>query len=480
MGRLIKKTRKHQIKSLVKGGKKKRGGSKKVIQKKKRVSRKGRMLGGNLHDDLSKKTTDEIIKSIRNEKTTPKNVNKPHGYRNETPLHTICALDREGNIKIVEALLEKGATIDARNREQQTPLHYACFFGHLNVAMTLIDNGADIHAIDDDGNTPLHLAINHNRAHVAIALIERGAQINIKNSSLITPLHLASDTIEESPPFVNLFDKLLERGAQVNELDDNGNTPLHMACSKGNEQIVESLIKNGAVVNNQNNREQTPLYIAVLYGYEKIIPVLIKNGANIDMADSSQDTPLHVASGQGDTDIVNILIDNGAAIDARDSFQNTPLHRALNLGGRFNNDNKEVAIALIKRGADVYAENNSGNTPSCDEDMKTLFNRLWRSNDIVAAMHIGDMHIGDMGTFEALLKDYPVNGPVNDDGWTILHVAASLNRNVNRMNYVDLILKSGLVDVDAKTNDGKTALMIANERGDVELVKRLGVSKKRK
>jgi ankyrin repeat protein len=214
----------------------------------------------------------------------------------------------------------------------------------------------------------------------------------------------------------------------------------------------------------------------VLYGYEKIIPVLIKNGANIDMADSSQDTPLHVASGQGDTDIVNILIDNGAAVDARDSFQNTPLHRALNLGGRFNNDNREVAIALIKRGADVYAENNSGNTPSCDEDMETLFNRLWRSNNIVAAMHIGDM-----GTFEALLKDYPVNGPVNDDGWTILHVAASLNRNVNRMEYVDRILKSGRVDVDAITKmKQRTALMIANERGDVELVKRLGVSKKQR
>ena len=473
MGRLIKKTRKHQKKSLVKGGKKKRGGSKKVIQKKKRVSRKGRMLGGNLHDDLYDKTTDEIIESI----TLTHDINKQHVYRNETPLHTICALDREGNIKIVEALLEKGATIDARNREQQTPLHYACFFGHLEVAMALIDNGAAIDARDDDGNTPLHLAINHNRVHVAIALIERGAQINIKNSSLITPLHLASNTIEESPPFVNLFDKLLEKGAQVNELDDNGNTPLHMACSKGNEQIVESLIKNGAVVNNQNNREQTPLYNAVLYGYEKIIPVLIKNGANIDMSDSSQDTPLHVASGQGDTDIVNILIDNGAAIDARDSFQNTPLHRALNLGGRFNNDNKKVAIALIKRGADVYAENNSGNTPSCYEDMKTLFNLLWRGTPLLTAMHSGRMDI-----FQEKLDqvDYSVNEKLTG-GWTILHVAASLNRNVNRMEYVDLILKSGRVDVDAKTNDGKTALMIANERGDVELVHSLlGVSKKQR
>ena len=66
-------------------------------------------------------------------------------------------------------------------------------------------------------------------------------------------------------------------------------------------------------------------------------------------------------------------------------------------------------------------------------------------------------------------------------GWTILHVAA-FGRSIytHRMDYVDLLLKSGRVDVDAKTNDGKTALMIATERGDVELVKRLGVSKKQR
>ncbi|KAH3739973.1 hypothetical protein DPMN_046665 [Dreissena polymorpha] len=40
-----------------------------------------------------------------------------------TPLH-LAAID--GDVQIMEILVEKGAKIDVMNQEQQTPLHKAC------------------------------------------------------------------------------------------------------------------------------------------------------------------------------------------------------------------------------------------------------------------------------------------------------------------------------------------------------------------
>ena len=41
-----------------------------------------------------------------------------------------------------------GADVDARNVDDQTPLHLACMSGHLETAKWLVANRADIHARD--------------------------------------------------------------------------------------------------------------------------------------------------------------------------------------------------------------------------------------------------------------------------------------------------------------------------------------------
>ena len=42
-----------------------------------------------------------------------------------------------------------GADIDARNVDDQTPLHLSCMSGHLETAKWLVDNNADLQAMDN-------------------------------------------------------------------------------------------------------------------------------------------------------------------------------------------------------------------------------------------------------------------------------------------------------------------------------------------
>ena len=194
-------------------------------------------------------------------------------------------------------------------------------------------------------------------------------------------------------------------------------------------------------------------------------------------------TPLHYALEKGHTEVAMALIDKGADVNARDKYGYTPLHLAL------SNGHIEAAMAVIDKGADIYIKNSNQMEPPCTQEMKDLFNSIWCSTPLLAAMHRNDM-----GAFQALLADN-TNDCVNQDvgekwecrgggggggegGWTILHVAAFACGHgpsiySHRMDYVNALVSSGRVNIHAKTRCSRslTALHIACMNNDVELLR---------
>ena len=51
---------------------------------------------------------------------------------------------RTGNISCVQELLERGVSANAKNKYGMTPLHEACYYGHLKVAKLLLEHGANV------------------------------------------------------------------------------------------------------------------------------------------------------------------------------------------------------------------------------------------------------------------------------------------------------------------------------------------------
>ena len=49
-------------------------------------------------------------------------------------------------------------TINEKNNNGSTPLHYAAINGYGKMVLAIIKKGADVNAKDKDGVTPLHLA----------------------------------------------------------------------------------------------------------------------------------------------------------------------------------------------------------------------------------------------------------------------------------------------------------------------------------
>jgi truncated hemoglobin YjbI len=107
-----------------------------------------------------------------------------------TPLH--CAgneCDVEGGGKVVRALVRAGADVNAHDRaKRSTPLHMSARRGHLEVAEALLDCGASIEARDRVGDTPLRRAVNCDQVELASLLLVHGADVRSIGSKAATPI----------------------------------------------------------------------------------------------------------------------------------------------------------------------------------------------------------------------------------------------------------------------------------------------------
>jgi len=201
-------------------------------------------------------------------------------YRGATVLQVASSY---GYLPLVRKLLiedQQDVNDFGRDGFKRSALHYVALSqnDHTNVAKLLITNGATINAKDKDENTPLHFAAKSGNTGIVKLLIKNGAIIDAQNKYEYTPLF---ETIKTSK-YVSHTDTaniLIENGADVNARKDDGYTPLHYAAWASSTDMVNILIDQGAKVDITDQWGQTPLDIAKrggLDGRENLKPELIK------------------------------------------------------------------------------------------------------------------------------------------------------------------------------------------------------------
>ena len=97
-----------------------------------------------------------------------------------------------GHLDICRLLIDKGAQVEAKDRNGWTPLHWAAHQGHVETVRLLCDRGADVEVRDYRGWRPLHQAVQSGCISIMKELIEeRNTEINAKNNDKHTALRLA-------------------------------------------------------------------------------------------------------------------------------------------------------------------------------------------------------------------------------------------------------------------------------------------------
>jgi len=218
---------------------------------------------------------------------------------------------------------------------------------------------------------------------------------------------------------------LLKAGAGVNHAKNDGATSLFAAAQDGHSDVVFKLLAAGAKVNLAMHDGATPVYIAAMGGHAKALKALVKAGANLDTPKTNGATPVYIAAQNGNSDCLQTLLKSGANAGAA-VFNGRPALHACTVHGHV----ECVEILTV-----------------------TLPNKqAWRS-----------FLIGSGSRRELQYMLLPNTIGVTKNFLPLLYKREFLEE------IYKFLKKPRYVDADRKDRQGRTALMIAQAEGRVEV-----------
>ena len=274
-------------------------------------------------------------------------------------------LVESGDIRDIEAAIQKGQNIEQENSYGETPLFVAVRRGDPEIVRLLFRASANPGHRADKNMTALHYALiapakgcplENMLEIVNLLLLNDMSLANARNRDGTTPLHIAAllysdreirrqiqGDLKDIP---RLLEVLFSAGADPNIKDKGGNTALHDATLGEDEEVALLLIQSGADVNVTNNEGVTPLCFASGMGLPRVVSALLERGANPNVRMEGI-TPLHMATG--------ITLTDRNPSGGWESFG-----EMLARTGRDGADFLKVAKALVEAGAEVNSLRSQG------------------------------------------------------------------------------------------------------------------------
>ncbi|XP_062595988.1 ankyrin-2-like [Saccostrea cucullata] len=248
-----------------------------------------------------------------------------------------------------------------------TPLTAACRRGHFPVVKLLVEAGAGVNQVNAFNESPLCAALKSKNIVLIKFLLARKSS---KSKSEL--MH------SEEPPNIELLDLCMENGKS-----DVGNLML-MASKSGNLSSVKYLLNSLKCSDQQNHYKTSSLMIAIKRGHQEVVKALVEAGAGSDGISA-----LNVAMSEENLDIAKDLIrqfkicknmesDLTPLVHAAESGNFTILKELLitcpkekctylakniSLLEIVSKSSVEVALLLIKHGANVNEEDRDRRTP---------------------------------------------------------------------------------------------------------------------
>ena len=265
-------------------------------------------------------------------------------------LSTLMFASKYGHIKVIELLLNHGASVNLENYSGQTAIMFAAESGHTDIVDLLIRYGADISTkskIYMNSSTPLSLAAVNGHLDVVELLLDHGAKID-ERIGTSTPLMYAAETGD-----YKLCKFLIERGANVNATSLNaidGESVLSLAALNGHLDIIKLLINSGADVNMKlGDTGATVLEQAIFMNKLNVAHHLLQMGANPSLCNSNpqkflelsinklqRDLELAASLRNGETTIKDVLKSENASSHSKKHSRESLLHLTKNIESKAN------------------------------------------------------------------------------------------------------------------------------------------------
>ena len=340
-------------------------------------------------------------------------------------LHILCRLDSVER-SLLTCLCKCGESTNQRNNNGRTPVHVACEYSQDQALDILLQFGGNSDVQDKYGWTPVHLCLHKRSSRCLNLVLKKTKCINYKT--------------HEKFQFVN-----------------EGSTPLLMTIeNNANLKTVQLLLKHGADANMTDINGNNSFMLAVTHNLPiTLISTILKHVQDVDCRNKEGLTALHLAfaTNYSDVQLVNCLLENkcnpNLQISEKCYFMDkgdTVLHVAVNLRSR------DVVETLILHGADLWIQNNKGQSPVSlcfGKDNKKLTGniKLW-DLFLKAGGHISQLDVTQIldniettDSLVELLLDCDCKFQVIDDLW---HSESSSKHQQKLLKHIEDVQSSPL------------------------------------
>ncbi len=221
-----------------------------------------------------------------------------------------------------------------------TPLCYAIVGGNIKIVELLISKGASVR---EQSALLLDHAVSNDSVDIVKMLIENGADIS-----------QAPRILDDNSAMRNLLKSHGVPPEDINALDNMGWPHLVYVCrgDKGEHpEKVLKLLKLGADIDVRSSKGKSALHCAAKAGFRKVIDVLLENGANIDAVDHKGDSSLieairsTIKNREKQRATIETLLNKGANINLKNKNGQTPLQIAQQM----RRDDADKIVALLKK-----------------------------------------------------------------------------------------------------------------------------------
>ena len=442
----------------------------------------------------------------------------------EKDLFSNTLLDIALNFADVEALkilLERNVDVNEINSHGNRPLHNLILlseYKNLNDVLTcvelLLDNGASVLRKNAMGETPVLSAIRGNYIEILELFIKRNLKLDLKDGYGNGPLHIAAYSCypENEEKKKKIFKLLLDAGVENNIKNDNGYTPTDILANQRVNPILFSILKGEYDFDNPNcttnSTSAMSLYSAILSNNYDVIKAHLEMGTDINEISEENNnsyalSPLGIACHILDLESVELLLKNGANPNLKNNDGETALANWFKWNGSIYFSTEKAKENTINKIMSLLLEYGLNINDAIDNESNNL---LIKASEYLSISSISNGKSIPSEVIKFLLKnkvninltnierqtalmilcktvfrdgvDWVIEllengadvGSIDKNGYTVLMYTALNTESGVALEIAKLLYDFGDIKISYVNNDGQSAMDIAVENNNENLV----------
>ena len=358
-------------------------------------------------------------------------VNRPHAGL--TPLLAATRSCNHGRPETVTSLIANGADPALADSEGNTPLHHAALCAEPAIAAILVDAQAPLDARNRNQATPLAVAAEAANWPLLKFLVGHGAQPD-------AALPAAAGITDDDPEGIRI---LLKHKAHVNAVDALGRSALMHAARENHVEIARVLLEAGADAAIADRYGTTPLMEAARAGTTAIITLLAEKRPDVHASDQHGRSALILAcqSPRANADCIRALLAMGADPQRKGGDGRNAIDQACSTA-------RWDLIALLDPQAPLPASHDHGSQPEAGADTPAhLLDALRFAHWNVVARFAERVRSWPMPDLAALYLDLADHADAAPRAWLLEHGLDAEARLDDGSRLFDILLER-LPDAD--------------------------------